>query len=404
MNSTTKIKLSIMMFLEFFIWGAWVVTLATYLGETLKFTGGQVGNAFLTMAIASVISPIFVGMVADKFFPAQYLKGALHLIGAVLMFWASTITSPGLFFCVLLGYTLCYMPTLALANAIAFNQMKNSEKEFPLIRAIGVLGWIVVGLLIGYALQVEYTNIPIRIAAGASLLMGLYCFALPHTPPKGAGKKVTLGDIFGVEAWGLMKDRYFLVFVIASLLVSVTTSFYINFSNQFFNQGGLPYPAAMMTGGQVSEAVLTALLAYFFVKLGIKWMLVVGMLSWSLRYFIMMGDPGPSYALWILAIIIHGFCYGFFFTAGQVYVEKVAPQAIRASAQGFIALITFGLGQGIGSLSSGFIKDYFTSDAGVTQWSQVWLVPAVVSLVVGVLFAICFKVKPAEVSLADNAD
>jgi len=256
----------------------------------------------------------------------------------------------------------------------------------------------VVGLGIG-ALQIEATNIPLRIAAGSSLVMGFYCFALPNTPPKGAGKKVTLGDIFGIEAWGLLKDRYFLVFVIASLLVSITTSFYINWSNPFFNAEGLPFPAAMMTGGQISEAVLTALLGFFFATIGVKWMLVAGMLSWSLRYFIMMGNPGPGYSLWILAIIIHGVCYGFFFTAGQVYVGKVAPKAIQASAQGFIALITFGLGQGIGSILSGKIQEHFTNVAGVTEWHNFWLVPAVISLVVGVLFALLFKVKPAEITV-----
>lgn len=404
MNSATKLKLSVMMFLEFFIWGAWCVTLATYLGENLKFSGAQIGNAFLTMAIASVISPIFVGMVADKFFPAQYLLGILHLLGAVLMYAASRVTDPVLFFWVLLGYTLCYMPTLALINAIAFNQMKDSEKEFPLIRAIGTSGWIVVGLLIGYVLKdVEKTNIPLQIAAASSLLMGLYSFALPHTPPKGAGNKVTLGDIFGIEAWGLLKDRYFLVFVLASLVISATTSFYINLGNLFFNQQNLPYPAALMTGGQISEFVLTAMLAYFFAKVGIKWMLVMGMLSWSLRYFLMMGDAGPGYAMWILAIVVHGFCYGFFFTAGQVYVGKVAPKSIQASAQGFIALITFGLGQGLGSKISGYIKDVHTVDS-VTNWSQVWLVPAVVSLVAGVLFAVLFKVVPAEGAAAETPD
>lgn len=404
MNSATKLKLSVMMFLEFFIWGAWCVTLATYLGQTLNFSGAQIGNAFLTMAIASVISPIFVGMVADKFFPAQYLLGILHLLGAALMYAASRVTDPGLFFWVLLGYTLCYMPTLALINAIAFNQMKDSEKEFPLIRAIGTSGWIVVGLLIGYVLKdVEKTNIPLQIAAASSLLMGLYSFALPHTPPKGAGKKVTLGDIFGIEAWGLLKDRYFLVFVVASLFISATTSFYINLGNLFFNQQNLPYPAALMTGGQISEFVLTAMLAYFFAKVGVKWMLVMGMLSWSLRYFLMMGGAGPGYVMWILAIVVHGFCYGFFFTAGQVYVGKVAPQSIQASAQGFIALITFGLGQGLGSKISGKIMDMNTVDS-VTNWSQVWMVPAVVSLVAGVLFAVFFKVVPAEGAAADTPD
>jgi len=233
--------------------------------------------------------------------------------------------------------------------------------------------------------------------------MGLYSFVLPHTPPKGAGNKVTLGDIFGIEAWGLLKDRYFLVFVLASLVVSATTSFYINLGNLFFNQQNLPYPAALMTGGQISEFVLTALLAYFFAKVGVKWMLVMGMLSWSLRYFLMMGGAGPGYAMWILAIVVHGFCYGFFFTAGQVYVGKVAPKSIQASAQGFIALITFGLGQGAGSKISGYIMDMHTVES-VTNWSQVWLVPAVVSLVAGVLFAVLFKVVPAEGAAADTAE
>lgn len=400
MNTATKVKLSTMMFLEFFIWGAWCVTLATYLGTTLKFSGGQIGNAFLTMAIASVISPIFVGMIADKFFPAQLLMGVLHLLGAALMFAAAKVQTPGLFFWVLLGYTLCYMPTLALCNTIAFNQMTNSEKEFPLIRAIGTSGWIVVGLLIGYGLKstfenIEASNIPLLIAAGSSLLMGIYSFFLPHTPPQGKGKKVTLGDIFGIEAWALLKDGYFLVFVLASLFISATTSFYINFANPFFNAMSLPYPAALMTSGQISEFLFTALLGFFFATIGVKWMLSLGMLSWGLRYILMMNDAGPGYALWILAIIIHGVCYGFFFTAGQVYVGKVAPKSIQASAQGFIALITFGLGQGLGSIISGRIVQHYTVN-DVTSWSKVWLVPAIVSIVAGILFAIFFKVKPAE--------
>lgn len=409
MNTATKVKLSAMMFLEFFIWGAWVVTLATYLGTTLKFTGGQIGNIFLTMAIASVISPIFVGMVADKFFPAEKLMGVLHLIGAVLMYFASVVTTPGLFFCVLLGYTLCYMPTLALCNTIAFNQMENSEKEFPLIRAIGTSGWIVVGLLIGYGLKstfadIEASNLPLRIAAASSLIMGFYSFFLPNTPPQGKGKEVTLGDIFGIEAWGLLKNGYFLVFVIASLFVSATTSFYINLANLFFNDMALPYPAALMTSGQISEFLFTALLGFFFATIGVKWMLSLGMLSWGLRYILMMSDAGPGYSVWILAIIIHGVCYGFFFTAGQVYVGKVAPKSIQASAQGLIALITFGLGQGLGSLISGRILEHYTAD-DITTWSKVWMVPAIVSIVAGVLFAIFFKEQPlAEEEVADAVE
>lgn len=405
MNTTTKINLSVMMFLEFLIWGAWFVTMGTYLGK-LGFTGGQIGNAYITTAIAAIISPIFVGMIADKFFPAQRLLGVLHLVGAGLMYWVSTITSPGLFFVVLVAYALCYMPTLALANAIAFNQMKDSEKEFPMIRAIGTLGWIAVGLVIGVVKingdTMEATNIPMLIAAVASLLLGVYSFFLPHTPPKGAGQKVTIGDILGVEALRLMKDKYFAVFVVASLLVSMTTSFYFGFANLYFNESGMQYTAAIMTGGQFSEAIFIALLAFFFAKLGIKTIMTVGMLAWSARYFLMaFGNNDSLILLWYLAIIIHGLCFGFFFIAGQVYVEKIAPKAIQASAQGFIALVTFGIGSGLGAKFSGVVVDAFTLETG-HNWTNIWLIPAVISLVVGILFFLFFKVKPAEIPVMED--
>ena len=403
MNMMTKVNLSVMMLLEFLIWGAWFVTMGTYLGN-LGFTGGQIGNAYITTAIAAIISPIFVGMIADKFFPAQRILGILHLAGAALMYWVSTITSPGLFFWALLAYALCYMPTLALANAIAFNQMKDSEKEFPVIRAIGTLGWIVVGLFIGFS-RLEATNVPMLIAAGTSLLLGLYAFALPNTPPKGAGQKVTLVDILGIEALRLMKDRYFAVFVIASLLVAMTTSFYFGFANLYFNDSGMQYTAAIMTGGQFSEAIFIALLAFFFSRLGIKTIMTLGMLAWSVRYFLMAfgGNEMPGVVLWYLAIIIHGLCFGFFFIAGQVYVEKVAPKAIQASAQGFIALVTFGVGSALGAKFSGLVVDLYTTEAG-RDWTTIWLIPAVISLVVGILFFLFFKVKPAEIPDAAPAD
>ena len=400
-----------MMFLEFLIWGAWFVTMGSYLGK-LEFTGGQIGNAYITTALAAIISPIFVGMIADKFFPAQRLLGILHLIGAGLMYWVSTITSPGLFFLVLLAYAICYMPTLALTNAIAFNQMKDSEKEFPLIRASGSLGWIVVGLVIGLVKikgnSMETTHIPMLIAAVFSLVLGIYSFFLPHTPPKGAGQRVTIGDILGVEALRLMKDSYFSVFVIASLLVAMTTSFYFGFANLYFNESGMQNTAAFMTGGQVSEAIVVALLAFFFARLGIKTILTVGMLAWSVRYFLLAyGNNESLVVLWYIAIILHGLCFGFFFIAGQIYVEKVAPKAIQASAQGFIALVTFGVGSALGAKFSGAIVDFFASGTGeeiVHNWQYIWLVPAVISLAVGVLFALFFKVKPAELSVVADED
>jgi nucleoside transporter len=282
--------------------------------------------------------------------------------------------------------------------------MKDSEKEFPVIRAIGTLGWIVVGLFIGFS-RLEATNVPMLIAAGTSLLLGLYAFALPHTPPKGAGQKVTVVDILGIEALRLMKDRYFAVFVIASLLVAMTTSFYFGFANLYFNDSGMQYTAAIMTGGQFSEAIFIALLAFFFSRLGIKTIMTLGMLAWSVRYFLMAfgGNEMPGVVLWYLAIIIHGLCFGFFFIAGQVYVEKVAPKAIQASAQGFIALVTFGVGSALGAKFSGLVVDLYTTEAG-RDWTTIWLIPAVISLVVGILFFLFFKVKPAEIPDAAPAD
>ncbi len=407
MNTGTRVRLSAMMFLEFLIWGSWFVPMGTYLGH-LGFTGAQIGNAYITMALAGIISPIFVGMVADKFFPGQYVLGVLHLVGAVLMFWVSTITEPLMFFWVLLAYALCFMPTVALVNAIAFNQMSDSEKEFPLIRAMGTLGWIIVGLFVGFVsiggASIEPTSIPMRIAAVASLLLGLYSFSLPHTPPKGAGKKVTVGDILGIEALRLMKDSYFTVFVIASLLISMTTSFYFNFANLFFNESGMQFTAAKMTGGQFMEAIFIALLAYFFAKMGVKTILVIGMLAWSVRYFLLaFGNSETLIFMWYLSILLHGLCFAFFFIAGQVYVEKVAPKVIQASAQGFIALVTFGLGHALGARFSGMVVDMFTDEA-TRNWQAIWLVPAFIALIVGALFWVFFKVKPAEIPVEAPAE
>lgn len=392
MNTVVKAKLSLMMFLEFFIWGAWFVTMGTYLFR-LGFSGGQIGSAYSTTALAAIISPFFIGMIADKFFPAQIVLGILHLLGGGILYWVSGITDPGMFFWALLAYALCYMPTLALVNAIAFNQVTDTEKEFPLIRAIGTAGWIVAGLIVGFTRQ-EDTNIPLVIAAGASILMGLYSFLLPNTPPKSTDKKVSIGDILGVESLRLMKDGYFTIFVVASLLISMTTSFYFNFSNPFFNESGMPFPAAVMTGGQVMEAIFIAILPFFFARLGIKMILAMGMLAWSLRYFLLaFGNADSLMFLWYISILLHGACFGFFFVAGQIYVEKVAPKSIQASAQGFISLVTFGVGMAIGARFAGFVVDTLSGN-----WQQIWLTPAVISLIVGILFIGLFQVKPAKIS------
>ncbi len=393
MNMRIRVELSVMMFLQFFIWGAWAVTLGTYLGK-IGFTDPEKASAFSTTAWAAIVSPFFIGMIADRFFPAQVVLGVMHLLGGVFMFWASTITTPVMFFWVLLGYALCYMPTLALVNAVSFHQMSDPAREFPSIRVLGTLGWIVVGWVVSL-LKVEDKAIPLQIAAGASILLGVYSFFLPNTPPKGAGKKISVKAILGLDALKLMKDPSFLVFTLGSLLICIPLAFYYGFCNPFLNEKSMPYPALNQSFGQVSEVLFMLLMPFFFRKLGVKKMLLVGMLAWAVRYacFAYGAVSLPLIVLYYVGIILHGICYDFFFVTGQLYVDKVAPTEIRANAQGFIALVTYGAGMVIGNNVAGRIVGHFSSGVGdqaVHAWTQIWLAPAAMAAVVLVLFALLF--------------
>jgi len=403
MNLRIRTELSVMMFLQFFIWGAWFVTMGTYLGKGLGFEGTDIGRAYSATAWAAIISPFFIGMIADRFFPAQIVLGVMHLLGAVLMYLTSTVTTPGTFFWLLLAYALCYMPTLALVNAISFHQMTNPEKEFPPIRVLGTLGWIVAGLMImalGRArlTNIEATAIPMRMAAACSLLLGIYSFFLPNTPPKATGKKVSVRDVLGLDALRLMKERSFAIFVICSLLVCIPLAFYYNFTNLFLNESGIKDVAGKMTMGQMSEVFFMLVMPFFFVRLGVKKMLLVGMAAWALRYVLFaFGNNESLVFMFYLGILLHGICYDFFFVTGQIYVDKVAPEEIRANAQGLIAMITYGAGMVIGAAISGRVAEHYQiMEAGEVvghQWPQVWVIPAVMAVVVIVLFALLFREK-----------
>jgi nucleoside transporter len=406
MSSAIKIRLSIMMFIQFFIWGAWFVTMGTYLGKGLGFSGADIGAAYSTTAWAAILSPFFVGMIADKFFSAERVMGVLHLLGGVLIYYAATIEEPGLFFYVVLGHTLCYMPTVALSNAIAFNQMKHPETEFPPIRVLGTAGWIVAGLLITFVLgkmitDVEATSLPFKMAAGASILMGLYSFTLPNTPPKSAGKKVTIGDVLGLDALRLLKDPSFAIFTLGSLLICIPLSFYYMWANPFFNEVGMTGVAAKQSMGQMSEVVFMLVMPFFFKRLGVKKMLLIGMFAWFVRYLLFAyGDGGSLVFMLYGGILLHGICYDFFFVTGQIYVDNEAPEEVRSSAQGFIALITYGVGMLIGNFIAGRVADMYpaVNEAGETighDWTPIWLVPGVMAIVIIVLFALTFKEKPA---------
>ena len=333
------------------------------------------------------------------------------------MCYVSTITDPGPFFWVLLGYALCYMPTLGLVNAIAFHQMDDIEKQFPSIRMLGTIGWIIAGLslsgisMIATRLQeggveltgafaslpdIEATNIPLKIAAGVSVLMGVYSFFLPNTPPKSAGKTVTVSEVLCLDALKLMKDWSFLVFVVCSLLVCIPLAFYYELANPFFNQSGMEHVVAKMTFGQMSEAVFLLVMPFFFATLGVKKMLVVGMLAWVVRYVLFaLGNAEDLIFMFYIGILLHGICYDFFFVTGQIYVDNEAPEDVRASAQGFIALITYGAGMVIGTNVAGLVADHYKDvETGALMWREIWTCPAFMAGAVLILFVLLFKDKP----------
>ena len=392
MTTSTRVKLSAMMFLQYFVWGAWYVTMGTWLGETLHFSGEQIGLAAGTTALAAMISPFFVGMVADRFMATERILAALHVVGGIVLFFASTQTAFAGFYGVLLVYTLCYMPTLALSNSLSFRQMVDPGREFPPIRVLGTIGWIVAGLTIG-TLGLEATATPLRIAGGASMLLGLFCLALPHTPPleKTSGTRASWSDILGLDALKLLGERSFAIFVLGSFLICIPLQFYYAFANLFLNELNVTNAAGKMTLGQMSEIFFMLVMPWFFRRLGIKWMLLVGMAAWTARYaFFAYGNNAELVWMLYAGILLHGICYDFFFVTGQIYVDKKAPGDLRAAAQGFIAFVTLGVGMFIGSWASGRVVDAFRVGSG-HDWNRIWLVPAAGAAFVLVLFALFFR-------------
>ena len=395
MRSTTRLQLSIMMFLQFFIWGAWYVTMGTYLDKVLKATGVQVGAAYSAMAIATIFSPIFVGMIADRFFSAQKLLGVLHIIGAALLYYITKIDNPSFFYWIVLLYSLMYAPTLALANSVAFRQMNDPAKEFPAVRFLGTIGWIAVGWMIDkvFKLQTEQLGQTFIIAAAASGILGLLSFTLPDTPPKAKGTQTTFAKVLGADALVLFKDRSFTVFLISSILICIPLSFYYSFTNLYLTEAGMKDVTSNMTFGQFSEALFILLIPFFFRKLGVKWMIAIGMIAWAVR-FLLFGYGDATENLWMLfaGILLHGVCFDFFFVTGQIYTDSKADIKIQSSAQGLITMATYGVGMWIGTLLSGYVKDYYTADKIVT-WKSVWLVPAGISVAVLIFFLVLFNEK-----------
>jgi nucleoside transporter len=385
-------RLSVMMFLQYFVWGSWAVTMGTWLGG-MGFSGAEIGLAYGTMAIGAMIAPFFVGMVADRFFASERILAVLHLLGGGFMYYASLQTSFATFYPVMLAYCLCFMPTLSLSTSITFDHIADPTKEFPRIRVLGTVGWIVVGLMIG-KMGIETTALPLQIAAGVSVALGLFALVLPHTPPHSKGKQVTVRDILGLDALALLKDRSFAVFVVGSFLLCVPLQFYYTFTNVFLNEVGFPAPAAKMTLGQMSEVGFMLLMPFFFARFGLKKIMLAGMAAWAVRYTLFaFGDAGPSAWMFYAGIILHGICYDFFFVSGQIYVDQRASVAFRAAAQGFLAFVTLGMGNFLGSWASGRIVDAYVLEGGGHDWTSIWLIPAAGAAVILVIFALLFNPK-----------
>jgi nucleoside transporter len=403
MPTHVRLKLSAMMFLQYFIWGAWYVAMGTYLNETLHFDGQQIGLAYGSTALAAMISPFFVGMVADRFFSTERILAALHIAGGLLLWSVSALADFRVFYPVLIVYTLCYMPTLALTNSLSFHQMQDPGKEFPGVRVLGTIGWIVAGYVID-VLGFGKTGGMFKAAAVASILLGAFSLALPHTPPSKLGHAITARDVLGLDALRLMKERSFAVFVIGSFLICIPLQFYYAFTNPFLSEIGVSNPTSKMTLGQWSEIGFMLVMPWFFARLGVKMMLMIGMLAWTTRYLLFaMGNNDTLVWMLYLGIALHGVCYDFFFVTGQIYVDKRAPRDLRAAAQGFIAFVTLGVGMFIGSWLSGKVVDLYavSGPSGVTHlWERIWLVPAASAGAVLLLFALLFRDREAAPSPA----
>jgi len=395
MKRSLYFQLSGMMFLEFFVWGAWYVTVGNYMSRIGM--SDLVYWAYAVGPIGAVISPFFLGMVADRFFSTEKVLGALHLIGGAAIFLAPLAAESGAaswFILLLLVHMLCYMPTVGLANALAFHHITDQEKHFPVIRVFGTIGWIVAGVLVSAVLGADETGLPLRIAGIAGIVMGVYAYTLPHTPPA-TKVKVSVRQVLGLDALAQLKSPSFLVFIISSFLICIPLSTYYAYAPVYVNFNGIVNPAFKMSFGQMSEALFILLMPLCFRYFGIKWMLLTGMLAWVLRYALF-ALAAPAGIFWMImgGIILHGICYDFFFVAGQIYVDKVSTREIRGQAQGFLVLMTYGVGMFIGAQIAGWLHNTIVTSTGAeaaAQWQTFWTIPAVLAAVIMVVFGVLFR-------------
>ncbi|MDX1617429.1 MAG: nucleoside permease [Balneolaceae bacterium] len=411
MNKLLQTRLSFMMFLEFFIWGGWFVTLGTFLANNLDATDSQIGLAFASQSWGAIIAPFIIGLIADRFFNAERILGLIHLIGAVLMYLMASAPDFSTFYPYVMGYMVLYMPTLALVNSISFRQMSDPSQDFAKVRVLGTIGWIVAGLVISYvfswdsqaAIREGYLENTFLMCAVASALLGVYSFTLPSTPPKvDKDEEISIREILGLDALAMLKDRNFLIFFVSSVLISIPLAFYYQNANPFLAEIGVENPTGLMTIGQASEVLFMLLIPFFLTRFGIKWTLLFGMLAWAVRYVLFAyGDPGSLMFMLIIGIALHGICYDFFFVAGQIYTDSKAGEKFKSSAQGLITLATYGVGMLIGFWAAGQISEAYTTPDGAHEWLYIWLIPAIFAAFVFVVYMVTFKPEDIEYDVSE---
>ncbi len=396
-----QVQLSVMMFIEFFIWGSWFVTMGIYLPNTLNATDPEIALAYSSQSWGAIIAPFIIGLIADRYFNAENILGVLHLLGAFMMYQIAMAEEFNVFFPYVLGYMILYMPTLALVNSVSFNQMNDPARQFAIVRVFGTIGWIVAGMIISYAFHWDSAEgiadgalrNTFLMTAVASALLGIFSFTLPKTPPRiKRSERVRIADILGLEALKLLKDRNFLVFFLASILICIPLAFYYQHAGQFLGEVGISNPAGRLTLGQISEILFMLLLPFFFKRFGFKRTLIVAMLAWAIRYLLFSyGSSGEMVFVLLVGIGLHGICYDFFFVSGQIYTDSKAGEKHKSAAQGMITLATYGIGMLIGFWIAGKITDaYLTMDGG-HLWETIWMYPAGFALIVLLLFTLLFK-------------
>jgi nucleoside transporter len=394
-----KLRLMVMMFLQFFIWGAWYATGGNYMKS--RGMTDVIYLAYMASPIGSIVAPFFMGMIADRLFPVQKVLGVMHVSSGLFVLSApllaeGALASTPLFLAALLLHMLCYMPTVGLAMATAFHLLTNKEREFPLVRVCGTVGWIAAGVVVSYLLQGDTTALPMYVAGTAGILMGLYSFTLPNVPPPGAGRKLSIRDVLGLDALSQLNSRPFIIFIASVLLTSIPLATYFAYVPVFLRDASIANPAFKMTFGQMSEVLFLLLLPWFFLKLGVKWVLTAGMLAWLARYALFaLGAPQAVTWMLIAAICLHGPCYDFVYVAGQVYIDRKATPAIRAQAQGLFVLATYGVGQGLGTIAAGWIFNAIMPVGGgaasLSQWQIFWVFPLIFAMIVTGLFVVGFR-------------